>query len=142
LIELKHMLRMIGIVVLILASTMTSRADGMTPIKTTVCEVSAHPTRFAGKRVTISAQLNSDGIERVTLTDKSCEDAGIAVLTPEHFAGEAAFIKALQTGHPGTLDKTISGTFTGVFRWQPEKMPKRALLLKEAQRIEVVMKEQ
>ena len=140
--ELKQTLRMIWIVVFIFAFATASRADGMAPIKTTVCEISDHPLRFAGKRVTISAQLNSDGIERVTLTDKSCEDAGLAVLTPEHFAGEEAFIKALQTGHPGTLDKTIRGTFTGVFRWQPEKMPKRALLLKEAQRIEVVMKEQ
>jgi hypothetical protein len=72
-----------------------------------------HLARFAGKRVTISAHVNGDGIEDVTLTDKSCEDVGIAVLTPDRFVGEAPFTRALQTGPPGTLDKTIVGYSLG-----------------------------
>lgn len=135
----KQMLHMIWMVLLIFVS-LTSRADGRPPIKTTVCEISAHPERFAGKRVALFAQLNSDGIERVTLTDETCEDVGIAVVAPDHFVGEAAFIAALRTGHPGTLDKTISGAFIGIFHWQPDKIPKRILVLKEAKSIRTVMK--
>jgi hypothetical protein len=93
---------MIWAVLLIFGSS-TSRADSMEPMKTTVCAISAHPARFAGKKVALSGQLNSDGIEMVTLTDKNCEDVGIAIVTPDHFIGEAAFVAALHTGHPGNI---------------------------------------
>jgi hypothetical protein len=101
--------------VLLIFGSLTSRADSMEPMKTTVCAISAHPARFAGKKVVLSAELNSDGIERVTLTDKNCEDVGIAIETSDHFIDEATFDAALSSGHPGTLDKTISGTFVGIF---------------------------
>jgi hypothetical protein len=67
---MKGMLRMIWAVLLIFGS-LTRRAGGIEPMKTTVCAISAHPARFAGKKVALSAQLNSDGIERVTLTEKT-----------------------------------------------------------------------
>jgi hypothetical protein len=110
------------------------------PMEATVCSISDDPTHFAGKNVVVSGQLESDGIERVVLTDKDCDRYGIAISTPEHFAGEESFIKAFSVGHPGTLDKTITGTFIGKFRWQPGKVPKRILVLQEARGVTVAMK--
>src|SRR5258708_27817125 len=83
------------------------------PIKTTVCEISANPTRFAGKTVVFASRFESDGMERSVLTDSDCKDFGLSVSTPEHFKGEDVLKKALSVGRPGTLDKTITGTFTG-----------------------------
>ena len=108
--------------------------------KTTVCEISANPLRFTGKTVMFSGQYESDGIERSVLTDNKCKDVGIAVSAPAHFKGEADLMKALRLGHPGTLDKTISGTFSGKFEWHPRKNPKRVLTLTEVRNVSAAMK--
>lgn len=105
-----------------------------------VCALAAHPDTFANKTVALKGKLNSDGIERVVLTSADCEDFGIAITTPGHFKGEDAFVKALQTGHPGTLDKTIRGLFIGTFKLQKGEVPSRILILKEARELEVTMK--
>ncbi len=103
----------------------------VTPVKTTVCEISADPNRFAGKIVVFASRFESDGMERSVLTDSACTDVGLSVSTPEHFRGEDQLKKALSLGRPGTLDKTITGTFTGRFLWRPTKTPKRVLTLTE-----------
>jgi hypothetical protein len=109
-------------------------------LEATICSISSDPQSFDGKIVLLHGQLNSDGIENTNITNKSCESYGIAIVTPTHFKGEARYIRTLQTGHPGTLDKTITGTFVGRFIWQPRKIPKRVLELKEVRDISVVMK--
>ena len=125
--------------ILLLAVAIIAPSVGSQKTKLSVCSISAHPARFAGKIVVLSSQLNSDGIERENLTDKDCDDVGIAILAPNHFKGEAEFVKALQTGHPGTLDKTISGTFVGKFIWRPHDIPKWSLILREVRNITTVM---
>jgi hypothetical protein len=110
------------------------------PIKTTVCEISVNPTRSAGKTVVFVSRFESDGMERSVLTDSTCMDVGLSVSTPEHFKGEDELKKALSVGRPGTLDKTITGTFTGRFLWRPRKNPKRVLTLTEVRDLSSAMK--
>lgn len=106
---------------------------------TSVCAIAADPVRFADRLVLVSGRYESDGIERSVLTDDKCRDKGIAVSTPASFDGEAAFTKALSSGYPGTLDKIVTGTFVGTFRWQPAEVPKRVLELREVRNLSVVM---
>src|SRR5258708_38901794 len=79
----------------------------------TVCSISANPGFFDGKTVSISAQFESDGVERTVLTDSNCPKVGIAIEGKARVKGEEMLLRALQMGHPGTLDKRITGTFTG-----------------------------
>ena len=34
--------------------------------------------------------------------------------------------KILHGGYPGTVDKVVTGTFSGVFHWNPENHPPRS----------------
>jgi len=114
-----------------------SRAD---VIKTTVCAVSTEPNKFDGKLIEITAQFESDGIHSSVFTDKTCENFGIALFSSEHYVGEKALKNALSRGHPGTLDKTVDGTFVGRFHSHPNQVPSRVLVLEQARNISVVMK--
>ena len=67
----------------------------------TVCSLAAHPENFAGKIVALSGELNSDGIERVVLTDEHCEDFGVAIMTPNHFKGGGQFRQCSSHGTSG-----------------------------------------
>lgn len=104
---------------------------------TTVCSVSTSPERFAGKLLRISGELSSDGMHVAVLTDADCKQYGIALRAIGPFTGEIEYRKALGTGHPGTLDKRIKGTFVGQFVWQSKKLPKRILLLREVHDLSV-----
>jgi hypothetical protein len=109
------------------------------PAETTICLISANPVHFDGKKVVVHAQLNSDGIERVVLTDNTCGNDGIAIERPQHFKGEAEYTNALSQGYRGTLDKVIQGIFVGRFSWRPKSARKRVLELREVQDISVEM---
>jgi hypothetical protein len=109
-------------------------------IKTTVCVVAAEPSKFEGKLLEITAQFESDGIERTVLIDQNCKNYGIAPLSPRHYISESALTDALHKGYPGTLDKTITGTFIGTFNSYPGKIPNRTLSLQEVRNVTVVMK--
>jgi hypothetical protein len=106
-------------------------AEASKPVETTVCAVSSHPEVFAGKLLRVSGELNSDGMHAVVLTDTHCKEYGITLTAIQAFVGEAKYRKALGTGNPGTLDKRITGIFVGRFVWQPKKLPKRVLVLRE-----------
>ena len=125
----------------IVACSLQSLAEtGSRTIAATVCAICADPKTFAGRVVSVSGEYNSDGIERAVVTDPRCYDVGIAIWTPRHFNGEAEFLKALQQGHPGTLDKKVTGTFVGRFIWHPHDVPKRILELTEVRGLSVTMK--
>lgn len=125
----------------IVACTLQSLGQTSGPtITATVCAICADPKAFAGKLVTVSGEYNSDGIERAVVTDPRCHDVGIAIRTPRHFRGEAAFLKTLQQGSPGTLDKKVTGTFIGRFIWHPQDIPKRTLELDEVRDLSVTLK--
>lgn len=96
-------------------------------VSTDICVLAADPQRFNNVLVTVTAQYESDGIEREGLRDPRCEESGLKLLVPQHAKGAAKLRAALRGGYPGTLDKTIIGTFTGVFQWNPQEHPPRIL---------------
>jgi hypothetical protein len=87
---------------------------------TTVCEITQHPERFIGQRVSLDASVESDGIERSVLVDdrdKKCKRGLVPTTDPNSKKSEAAnelLIQAIFNGHPGTIDKKITGHFVGV----------------------------
>jgi hypothetical protein len=96
-----------------------------------LCTIVDNPSKFAGLLVTLVSQYESDGIERAVLVDSSCAGRGIAITAPARFAGKDQLEDALHVGLPGTMDKVISGTFTGRFAWYPGKNPSRVLAIRE-----------
>ncbi len=131
---------LVGICGLSLTSSFINAQDTKAAPEPTVCSIAATPGRFDGKIVSVFGQIESDGIERTVLTDSGCLNLGIVISAPAHFKGEAEFIKALETGHPGTLDKKITGTLVGKFVWRPREVPKRIIELKEVRKLSIVMK--
>jgi hypothetical protein len=93
----------------------------------TLCAVAATPEKFNNQLVTISAHYESDGMEREGLSDPSCREAGTELRILPNTRGAKKLRLALRGGYPGTLDKTVEGTFTGVFHWNPEKHPPRSI---------------
>jgi hypothetical protein len=125
----------------ILTGSLLNAESGKKGPEPTVCSISADPGQFNGKTVSISGLLESDGIERTVLIDSTCKKLGIAISSSGHFKGEAKLLNALRTGHPGTLDKEITGTFVGKFVWKSREVsPKRILVLKEVRNVSIVMK--
>ena len=94
------------------------------PIVTTLCEVVAHPEKFANKRVTFKASFESDGLDHSILNHSGCK---LGIVPYPAADGKSrpdveAFDKAIEEGAPGTTDKTVAATFTGLFLWkQPSK---------------------
>ena len=91
-----------------------------TTVATTICEVAMHPDDFLRRTISFDEIVESDGIERTVLIDEqdqSC-DRGIVPLgdskNRQSIAAWKTLRDALATGNPGTLDKRISGRFTGV----------------------------
>jgi hypothetical protein len=89
-------------------------------VSTTVCEVTQHPERFVGRRVSFDAVVVSDGIERTVLFDNRNQECtrGIVpttdVRSQQGRVADRALERALSQGHPGTLDKKITAHFLGV----------------------------
>jgi hypothetical protein len=102
-----------------------------TPTKVALCAVARNPVQYDGKLISMIAQYDSDGFEHEGLSDPACKDTGLALLVPRDAKGMADLQSALLGGLPGTLDKIITATFTGVFRWEPKKTPFGLLNVKE-----------
>ena len=126
--------------------------DGARPIETTVCDVVASPAAFNEKLITFTATFESDGIERSLLLGKTCPTkGGMLPYVLEGAPGAKAFDDALYgTGQPGTLDKTITATFTGTFHYlaKPEmcmfaskEMCRRTFSISRIHNLVVVMKQ-
>lgn len=96
------------------------------PKTVTVCSLAA-PEQFDGVLISVTGQYRSDGIEHEGLFDSSCKDIGIALIIPSSAKGKKQLQDALRGGSPGTLDKTIVGTFVGVFHWNANGHPPRSL---------------
>jgi len=79
-------------------------------------------------------------MERAVLVDPHCEEVGITPKTPKHYTGEDDLAKALSVGRPGTLDKTIKGTFVGRLRWSPQENQKLILVLSQVSDLSFTMK--
>lgn len=96
----------------------------------TLCSLAATPGRFDGATVSVRAHYESDGIEHEGLFDPSCIDSRIALEIPTEAKGQSELRTALHGGHPGTLDKSVTGRFIGTFRWNQNGHPPRSLKVK------------
>jgi hypothetical protein len=82
--------------------------------------VTQHPERFIEHRVSLDAAVESDGIERTVLVDRrdsACQHGLVPTADSNSEKSNAAMKvlhQALSHGHPGTLDKKITGHFVGV----------------------------
>lgn len=105
-----------------------------------LCVVAATPEKFNNRLVTISGHYESDGMEREGLSDPSCGEAGTELRMLPSTRGTKRLRKALRSGSPGTLDKTVEGTFTGVFHWNPENHPPLSMDVQSIENVTVERK--
>jgi hypothetical protein len=107
-------------------STLPANA-GTEPIATTLCDVVAHPEKFANKRVTFKASFESDGLDHSILNHSGCKLGIVPYPAAEDKKRPdvEAFQKAIEEGAPGTADKTVVASFTGRFVW---KAPSKRIL--------------
>jgi hypothetical protein len=104
-----------------------------TPVSATVCSIVAAPASFNGKVVHVRASIQSDGMHSSRLTDASCR--GMSIPITWEAADRSERLRALidtlfsKAEHPGTLDKEITASFTGVFRWRKSEQPSRSIVL-------------
>jgi hypothetical protein len=94
---------------------------GGTPIVTTLCEVVAHPEKFANKTVSFKAWFESDGMDHSILNSPGCKLGIVPYPAKDNKKRPEveAFEQAIERGAPGTADKTIVAIFTGRFLWTP-----------------------
>jgi hypothetical protein len=97
---------------------------------TTLCSIIDNPRKYEGRLVRFTAHYESDGFEHSILVDETKCKWGIAPQFPEHLRGEEELEKAIFVDHPGTSDKVISATWTGVFRYHPGQIPRWVLQLR------------
>ena len=117
---IRHFAYWVGAVVLTLAphSDLGQSAGTKTmTIKTTICALAEKPNRFEGKRVEVFGYFEDDGVRPKGITDPSCPDVRIEVALGAE--GKEDLLTALAKGRRGTLDKTITATFVGTFKWTP-----------------------
>lgn len=102
------------------------------PIKINICIVVANPEKYNKKIIEFDGQVGSDGIEHFAVYDKKCNDTAIEMIFPSHkngYRGSNLLLKTIFSGHPGTIDKEIRAHFIGEFRWLPNEVPCRTILL-------------
>jgi hypothetical protein len=104
------------------------------------CDLAKNPKRFNNQEITVTAQYESDGVEREGLSDSTCKESGVALEIARDAKGTDQLRAALHGGYPGTLDKTVIGTFNGIFHWLPENHPPRVLSVRSMQGFSVHQK--
>jgi hypothetical protein len=108
--------------------------------KVSFCDVARNPERYNNQEITVTAQYDSDGVEREGLSDPACKESGFALEMLRETKGKDQLRAALHGGYPGTLDKSVSGTFTGVFHWMPKAHPPRVLTVRSMEGFSVHQK--
>lgn len=104
-------------------------------VDTSLCAIVSAPASFDGRTVRIRSRLESDATHSTVLSDAACRGIGIGVTSADDEENPRLreltdAISARKGGRPGTLDKEITGTFTGVFEWhESERWPRRIRLL-------------
>jgi hypothetical protein len=109
------------------AISLAGKRDREGPAVTTVCSVGAGPSSFQDKVIRLRAEIESDGMHSSRLVDASCRGTSIPVTWGG--AEKSSRLRGLidtifsKAGHPGALDKEITASFTGVFRWNEAHRP-------------------
>lgn len=109
-----------------------------------LCDLFDASAAFDQKTVTVSANIESDGIERTVLVDPSCPRKAIALSIPDkasHLKGAEALLDAIyRHGTVGTRDKRITATVTGRYMYRQEQVPSRVLTLERAADVRIARK--
>ena len=85
---------------------------------TSICELFAAPEKYAGKQVTVQAELRTDGIERTLLMDERCPGAAILPYTVAGAPGGDSLDASIDAVRGQfKLDTKIVGSFTGRFHF-------------------------
>jgi hypothetical protein len=88
-------------------------------ISTTICDVLSVPELFADKCIRVPGRFLSDGLEHSVIIDDSCSKMGLIPWATEKETKKLdEAIWQPGKGH-GTLDRRITGRFTGRFVWRP-----------------------
>ena len=99
-------------------------------VEASICDLVTHPRQFRGKMVSVHADFETDGFENWSLTDPACSMFGVKPSGGSVFDPVigVALLEALHHGCAGTRDKRISGTWQGVYHWQPPGSAKPGML--------------
>jgi hypothetical protein len=115
------------VAILLLPATAGCQRQEPVTVDTSLCAILSAPASFDGKKVRIRSRLESDATHFTVLSDPSCKGRGIVLRAGA--AKDDARVRALMDAvihkaeHPGTLDKEVTATFTGVFRWRKAERP-------------------
>lgn len=125
-------------IAILLGTACTPHEDAA--LNTTICAVVSSPATFNGRTVRITAAIQSDGLHGSWLADRSC-DGGIVILWPES-ARKNPRVEQLRSTlfssvPPGTLDKEVRATLTGVFRARADARTPRAIEFVDVQGLSV-----
>jgi len=104
------------------------------PIPTTICDILAAPNNFQNKLVKVSASVKSDGTHFTMLIDRVCPKLGFTPQCPDtnpHCSGMAKIHGAVYKGHPGTIDKEVSGAFVGKVDIRAKGIPKWVIYIED-----------
>jgi hypothetical protein len=105
------------------------------PEKTDVCALTSDSERFSGRPVTFLGFYESDGIENTLAMDPACKGVGVGLTFVRETQGMEVLDAALRKGLPGTLDKTVTATFVGIFLWKPKQVPSSEVVVTAIQGI-------
>jgi hypothetical protein len=114
------LIKRVAIVASIVATSFGCHDSRQRVLTTTVCTILKSPTLFENRAVLVRAFVESDGIHYTRLVDAGCPEQLIFVTWGGAGNNQrlAALIQMIfaRAAHPGTLDKVIEGTFTGIVR--------------------------
>ena len=102
----------------LLALNAQAKIPNAPPTKVTICALVANPQEFTGKEVQVTANYESDGIERSIFIDSTCKKT-LDFTWRDGIPGADQLERAVFAGGPGTIDKKITVTFIGRFVFKP-----------------------
>lgn len=105
------------LLLIVFAGTGCSQHEDKRVVDATLCDVGSHAASYEGKRIRVSANVLSDGIEHTLLFDPSCSATKVIVVPGPPRETDLDQLKdAIFGSDRGTLTKDVSGTFVGTFR--------------------------
>lgn len=125
-----------AITALAVTSRHTGASEPTVAIAATVCEIRAHPEKFADRRVRVRGRIDGNGLDVVFIGDDRCPAVAIALKASPSVAGKAAVRRVT-----GGIDENryldaahkhrFSGVVEGIYRWNTEWRPMHQLQVQD-----------
>jgi len=120
------------------ATALPAVAQRPAPARVSLCEVVAAPLNYNYRAITLIAHYESDGPHGEALFDPSCNELRIRLQVRRDTKGYEKLVRVRQTG---TVDKIVTGTFTGTFLFTPTAgHPPRVLTVSLIESINIRLK--